>query len=154
MMRYVNLRFTLHDPNQWLQPFFIHHWTNDRRGIAPYTLALQHRYQHKHINAYDIKQLYTLHATVNHADRLSCDIRTASLSISESADNINTRCPDLSRPMKSFSVKYTQDSELNKHQNVSKQQQQQHISHNMSDSSNKSDTRNSHYETMAQNKAV
>jgi len=30
IMRYVNLRFTLHDPNQWLHPFFIHHWTNDK----------------------------------------------------------------------------------------------------------------------------
>ena len=41
------------------------------------------------------------------ADRLSCDVLTVSLSTSESADNSRTRCPDLSRPIKSFSVKYT-----------------------------------------------
>jgi len=38
-------------------------------------------------------------------NRLSCDTRTESLSMSESADNSKTRWPDLSRPMKSFSVK-------------------------------------------------
>ena len=47
-------------------------------------------------------------------DRLSCDILIVSLSMSESADNNRTRWPDLSRPMKSFSVKHMQISGLSK----------------------------------------
>ena len=40
----------------------------------------------------------------HNADRLSCDIFIVSLSMSESADNSSTRWPDLSRPIKSFSI--------------------------------------------------
>jgi len=54
-----------------------------------------------------------------HANCLSCDIRIASLSMSESADNIRTRCPALSRPMKSFSIKYTQTFELSEQKSQS-----------------------------------
>jgi len=48
-----------------------------------------------------------------HSHRFSCDIRSESLSTSESADNSRTRCPDLSRPMKSFSINYIPTSALN-----------------------------------------
>lgn len=48
------------------------------------------------------------------AHRLSCDNLIVSLSISDSADKSKTLCPDLSRPMKSFSVKHVQTSALNK----------------------------------------